>query len=169
MRLYVNLQSLPRAFVVSAAVPEAAESNVLAQLKRLDPWQTATLAGWDPEHQPLPAPRVGRRWQAIRSATPNEVIIDLDGKSAGLLVLTDPWYPGWTCRIDGEPVRIWRANYAFRGVMVPAGAKEVVFRFEPQSYRRGKWISLVASLVVIGSLVGFRLFDRAGSRHARAR
>jgi Bacterial membrane protein YfhO len=151
MRLYVNLQAMSRAFVVSAAVPEAAETDVLAQLKGLDPWQTATLAGWDPERQPLPASLVGRRWQSIRSTTPNEVIIDLDGKSAGLLVLTDPWYPGWVCRIDGEPAKIWKANYAFRGVMVPAGAKEVAFRFEPQSYRRGKWVS-------IGALVAIALF-----------
>ena len=85
----------------------------------------------------------------IRSHTPNEIRIDLDGQTAGLLVLTDPWYPGWVCRVDGNEVPIWKADYAFRGVMVPEGTREVVFSFEPVSYERGKWISLGTLLVVV--------------------
>jgi len=147
-RIYVNLQSMPRAFLVSAAEPEAPDADVLDQLKGIDLWRTATLAGWDSAKDPLPEPRTGRRLQTIRSVKPNEVAIELDGKSAGLLMLTDPWYPGWVCWIDGNQVPIWRADYAFRGVIVPEGSREVVFRFEPRSYRNGKWISLVTLAVV---------------------
>jgi hypothetical protein len=51
--------------------------------------------------------------------------------------------------------------------MVPAGARDVEFRFQPASYRRGRWVSLVA----IGA-VGFfalavlmrRLTASTGSR-----
>ena len=53
MRLYFNVQSMPRAFLVPAAVPEADEADVLKQLKGIDPWQTATLAGWDAAADPL--------------------------------------------------------------------------------------------------------------------
>ncbi|HKA07534.1 MAG TPA: YfhO family protein, partial [Gemmataceae bacterium] len=148
MRIYVNLQSMPRAFLVAAAEPEAPDNEVLDQLKGIDLWRTVTLAGWDSAKDPLPEPRTGRRWQKIRSTKPNEVTIELDGKSAGLLVLTDPWYPGWVCRIDGTEVPIWRADYAFRGVIVPEGSREVVFRFEPRSYRNGRWVSLVTLTVV---------------------
>ena len=73
-------------------------------------------------------------------------------------MLTDPWYPGWICRIDGEPAKIWKANYAFRGVMVPAGSKEVVFRFDPQSYGRGKWVSLGALAAVVACLLGLMFY-----------
>jgi len=150
MRIYVNMQSMPRAFLVPGAVPEAAEAEVLQQLTGLDPWQTATLADWDSKRHPLPAPRPRQPTRLIRSERPNEIVISLDGRSAGLLVVTDPWYPGWVCRIDGEEAPIWRADYAFRGVIVPVGSRDVVFRFEPKSYRRGKWVSLgTGSLVLL--------------------
>jgi hypothetical protein len=149
MRIYVNLQSMPRAFLVPAAEPEAPDPDVLDQLKAIDLWRTATLAAWDPAEDPLPEPRTGRRLQTIRSAKPNEVAIQLDGKSAGLLVLTDPWFPGWVCRIDGNEVPVWRADYAFRGVIVPEGSREVVFRFEPRSYRNGKRVSFATLVVVV--------------------
>lgn len=162
LRLYFNFQSLPRAFVVPAAVPEVGESEVLGQLKSLDLWRTATLADWAPAADPLPVPAVGRRWQRIRDARPNRIHIELDGRSAGVLVVTDPWYPGWRCWVDGTEVPVRKADYAFRGVMVPAGAKEVEFRFEPASYRRGKWVSVV-TLAGVMFLLGFAA-ARRGSR-----
>jgi len=150
MRIYINMHSMPRAFLVPGAVPQAADSEVLEQLKGIDFWQTATLADWDSKRRPLPAPRPRYPTRLIRSERPNEIVIALDGRSAGLLILTDPWYPGWVCRIDGEEVPIWRANYAFRGVIVPVGSRDVVFRFEPRSYRWGRRVSLgTASLVFL--------------------
>jgi hypothetical protein len=151
MRLYFNTRSMPRAFVVPAAVPETNEAEALDQLKNLDPWRAATLAGWDPAADPLPTGGAGRRWQQVVDARPNRLVIELDGHSAGLLVVTDPWYPGWRCWVDGTEVAVRRADYAFRGVMVPRGTAQVVFRFEPASYRNGKWIS-GAALAGVASL-----------------
>ena len=164
MRLYFNVQSMPRAFVVPAAVPEAGEADVLAQLQGLDPWQTATLAGWDPGVDPLPKAAGGRRWQQITDARPNRLTVELDGQSAGLLVLTDPWYPGWRCWVDGTEVPLRKADYAFRGVMVPNGAREVEFRFEPRSYRVGRFASVVALgaiLIVFGFAVALKFRARS--------
>jgi hypothetical protein len=152
MRLYFNAQSMPRAFVVPTAVPEASDAEVLKQFKALDPWQIATLAGWDPSADPLPAAATGRRWQRVDDARPNRLTVELDGQSAGLLVVTDPWYPGWRCWIDGLEVPIWQADYAFRGVMVRKGTREVEFQFEPRSYRVGRLVS-VATLV--GAMITF--------------
>lgn len=168
MRLYFNFQSMPRAFVAPVAVPEAAEADVLNQLKAIDLWRTATLADWNPTADPLPGGAVGRRWQRVVTATPNRLHIELDGRSAGVLVVTDPWYPGWRCWVDEKEVPIRKADYAFRGVIVPAGAKDVVFRFEPTSYRRGKWISAV-TLAGAMFFFGFttarrRLTSSTGSR-----
>ncbi len=155
---YVTDRNYGRAYFVSNAVPQAGETEVLSQLKSLDLDVTATLESWDPAVAPMPQREPGI-WK-IRSHKPNEVTCELDGSAAGLLVLTDPWYPGWVCRIDGTEVPIWKADYAFRGVMVPEGSREVVFHFEPQSYRRGKWISLVA-LIGIGLLFFSMVIRRA--------
>ena len=71
-----------------------------------------------------------------------------------------PWYPGWVCRVDGNEMPVWKADHAFRGVMVPDGSREVVFHFEPQSYRRGKWISMIALAAVPVFFVGLTIRRR---------
>jgi hypothetical protein len=149
LTIFENPSVMPRAFVLADAVPQAPEGQVLAQLKAIDVRRTATLEDWDPAADPLPRSGSEPGPAVIRSHQPNEIVIDLDGRTAGLLVLTDPWYPGWVCRIDGSETKIWKADYAFRGVFVPEGAREVVFRFEPRSFRQGKWVSLV-TLVGVG-------------------
>ena len=73
-----------------------------------------------------------------------------------LLVLTDNYYDSWHAFVDGQPAKILRSYGSFRAVAVPAGAKEVVFKYESERYARGKLISWVASiylLVVFGFFV----------------
>jgi uncharacterized membrane protein YfhO len=76
------------------------------------------------------------------------VTVELDG-TAGWLVLSDVWFPGWTCRVDGSEVPVYRANHAFRAVPVAAGARRAEFTFAPKSYRAGWWVS-ACSLAVLG-------------------
>ena len=120
--IFENHSVMPRTFVVrNCAVQTTETSEIRSQLDSIDLRQTATLDGWDPILPHCPRSRSSPGPAAIRSYNPNEVRIDLDGHTAGLLVLTDPWYPGWVCRVDGNEVPIWKADYAFRGVMVPEG------------------------------------------------
>jgi uncharacterized membrane protein YfhO len=88
----------------------------------------------------------------IRSYEPNRVVVDVESGPAGWLVLADLWYPGWICWVDDKPVAVQRAYYAFRAVAVPEGRREVVFTFEPDSYRWGRRISLVALAAACGIL-----------------
>ena len=76
------------------------------------------------------------------------------GESAFLL-LADAWFPGWNVYRNGEKVRLYRADYAFRAVHLPAGEHMLDFRYEPASFRWGVAISgasLVISLLIL--LVG---------------
>ena len=79
--------------------------------------------------------------------------VELDG-TAGWLVLSEVWFPGWTCRVDGAEVPVYRANHAFRAVPVPAGAKQVEFTFSPRSYRVGWWVSLCSVAVLVFTCAG---------------
>ena len=73
----------------------------------------------------------------------NEIIITVEAPTKGWLVLADTWYPGWRAQIDGEQVRIYKANYAFRALEIPPGNHEVVFTYQPVSFYTGVTISLL--------------------------
>ena len=52
-------------------------------------------------------------------------------------------YPhGWQAYIDEVEVPHYRVNYALRGLIIPSGQHEVVFRFEPDVISRGTRIQL---------------------------
>ncbi|MBE7551964.1 MAG: YfhO family protein [Anaerolineales bacterium] len=83
----------------------------------------------------------------------NEVSLKVEAPSAGFVVLTDTFYPGWQAMIDNQAAAIWPANLAFRAVAVGAGTHEIVFRYRPRSFTLGLWISaLTLTLVVIVSI-----------------
>jgi hypothetical protein len=144
--VYENEHALPRAFVVPRARPLPPRSEVLRALKSTDFRATVLLEGYEDEATPV-TPSAAFRPADVRSYLPNRVEVHADTEAPGFLVLTDVWYPGWTCTVDGEPATVYRANYVFRAVALPAGVHEVVFRFEPASYRLGKritWAALAA-------------------------
>ena len=68
-------------------------------------------------------------------------------------MLSDAFYLGWEATVDGTPVKIYRADYAFRAVPLAAGTHLVHFTYRPLSYRLGRTIS-PATLLLIGLLLG---------------
>ncbi len=63
----------------------------------------------------------------------NAVSLSVDAAKAGVLVLHDLYYPGWTATVDGAAVPVLRTNLIFRGVAVRAGHHTVEFSFHPFS------------------------------------
>jgi uncharacterized membrane protein YfhO len=84
----------------------------------------------------------------IRDYRPNRVVVDVDEGPADFLILTDVWYPGWICTVDGVGRPVHRANFLFRAVELPPGRHEVVFTFAPASYRQGRLVSAVVLALV---------------------
>ncbi|QEG28386.1 Bacterial membrane protein YfhO [Gemmata obscuriglobus] len=134
----------PRAWIVPHG--ERLEGAPFAALKTCDFDRTVLIT----TRAPLP-PMAGTKPGAARVTHygPNRVTTELDG-SAGWLVLSDVWFPGWTCFVDGREVEVSRANHAFRAVPVPAGSAVAEFRFEPRTYRLGWWVSVVAAVLMLG-------------------
>ena len=78
---------------------------------------------------------------------------------AGVLVLSDNWFPGWEATLDGRPVPVLVANGALRAIAVPAGRHRVEMRYSPASIRWGGAVSFVTFL----SLSGIVLMRRRSS------
>jgi hypothetical protein len=153
--LYRNDDALPRAFLVDAyRVEEDAEILRLLRGGAID-FRRTVLLEREPE-QPFGTVQAGMAspGEAIVTQYQNHVVeIETVSDGARLLVLTDAYYPGWRAMVNGGPVRIARANYAFRAVPVPAGRSVVRFEYRPLSFTIGLLVSVAALLIVIGMVV----------------
>jgi hypothetical protein len=146
--VYENRGVLPRAFVVPEAAPLPDRPDVLAALKTTDFRRRVLLEGYTPLGE-KPTSEVSFRPAALREYKPNQITLELDGGAPGYLVLTDIWFPGWTCTVDDQPVPVYRANFLFRAIELPAAARRVVFTFAPTSFHWGLVISEAAGVVVL--------------------
>jgi hypothetical protein len=99
------------------------------------------------------APRVvfadGAGTARIAAWRPDRVEVETDSASGGLLVLHDPFYPGWYATVDGTRVPIERAEMLFRGVRVAAGKHRVLFSFAPFS-PQNLWNAFTQALGLAG-------------------
>jgi hypothetical protein len=86
--------------------------------------------------------------------TGNRQTIDLDTPTPAMLVLAETYYHNWTARVDGQPARLWRANYAFEAVEVPAGRHKVLLLYKDEAFVAGRVVSLFSLLFCI---VGWRV------------
>ena len=88
-----------------------------------------------------------------RSRGGARITLEVDAKAAGLLVLAESWYPGWTARIDGRDARVHRVNHGLMGLRVPPGKHRITLLFSPSSLRWGSALSGLALLIVLGLLL----------------
>lgn len=148
VRVYENLQALPRARYVSRAIV-ADDDQALAQLagSTLDPREVAWVSR---------APRSGFLHggdNATGSAevvddSPERVAVRVQATQPGFLFLADEYYPGWTVEVNGAAAELLRANHAFRLVEVPAGESTVVFAYRPLSVGLGALVSFLTAIAI---------------------
>ena len=67
------------------------------------------------------------------------------------LVLTDNYYPGWKAFVNDKEVKIYKADYTFRGIVIPAGKSSIEFSFVPQTFLIGTYLFLtgIMGMVVV--------------------
>ena len=89
---------------------------------------------------------------------PNAIVLETNAASAGILLLSEVYYPGWRGWVDDREVEVLRADYLYRAVELPAGAHRVRFQYDPGSFKLGLGLFGI-TLVVLG---GFWIFKRRG-------
>jgi hypothetical protein len=91
----------------------------------------------------------------LSSYAPNKLVYSTTTQSEQLAVFSEIYYPkGWIATIDEIETPHFRANYLLRSMVIPAGKHEVVFQFEPQSYKIGNKISFASSFILLLAIVG---------------
>src|SRR5579885_3336322 len=133
-QLYRNKAAIPRAtlFYNYEVVPNAATEIKRFYNNKFD-FRTTLLLETDasiPRCLPLSHRGcAGNGGVKIVSYTPNQVVISVTSARAGLLFLSDTYYPAWKATVNGKETKIYRADYAFRAVVVPDGKSTVKFYY----------------------------------------
>jgi hypothetical protein len=87
----------------------------------------------------------------------NTVEGSVELSEAGVLVLNDLNYPGWSVTVDGQAAESLRIDDLFRGVRLETGSHRVVWSYRPRSIHVGAAIS-VASLLLLAAVAHVRFW-----------
>ncbi len=156
--VYLNHNAQPRAWLVHRVESVA---DPVARVRRLadpafDRAGTALLADLLPPDQPLTLPPAAETDSVmILRYAPETIDIATRSDTAGLLVLADQAFPGWSATVDGQAAPLLTTDHALRGVYLPAGAHSVCFTYAPPVFLLGAALTLLA-LVVVGFLASKR-------------
>lgn len=136
-----NLDAIPRANIIRSQVLCKSEAELVSFLKSsaFDPRKSVAFMEQDQifsARHSLSSPSLSQSIEpkatlAVDRPDYIEVEINPATHDMSFLVLSDTYYPGWRVFVDGAEQQILRANYAFRGVVLPEGSQRVVFTFDP--------------------------------------
>jgi hypothetical protein len=158
MRVYQDREEVGRALWLTSyeVVPDTAAAVARVKSPGFNPLVTVVLD----KHPPFASGPPGEASRiAILEHTSLRVAISVETKTAGLLVLSDTYYPGWTADLDGKPVEILRADGVMRAVAVPTGTHTVRFRYAPRSLQLGAAVSFSS----LAGALGVALFARTAA------
>ena len=148
MRVWENLKSLPRAYLVPRyeVVPDADSTLARVQSTDFDP-RALVLVDREIEWRSAATPAASEAvvWEDL---SPDRARLRVGTPRPAVLVLADLHWPGWRVTVDGEERPLLRADYLFRAVAVEPGQHTVEFRYAPVSIRLGAALSLATSVAL---------------------
>lgn len=85
----------------------------------------------------------------LQQYAPNELKYDFNATMPQLAVFSEIYYEeGWNAYIDGKAAPYFRCNYILRGMALPAGKHQIIFKFEPANYYKAEKIAYAGSIAV---------------------
>lgn len=83
----------------------------------------------------------------------NRIRFTVDTSRDGYVIVSNTWYPGWRCSVDGKEAEIMKANYIMWSVWIPQGSHEVEFAFSPSVFTAGLLGTLLTGIFIAGILI----------------
>lgn len=150
-----NLQVIPRAFLASAyqGPPDIysrdeglrTKDEILKIEKERRKLIPRKLLGEDFDirntlvlEKPSPiSPQAGEGRAQIIVYEPQRVVVETSSAVPKILFLSDNYFAGWKAKVDGDETAILRADYTFRALPLTPGEHEVVFYYDPWTFKVG--------------------------------
>lgn len=90
------------------------------------------------------------------SSTVNTQKFQVKTDKPALFYISDTFFPGWSVKVNNMEEKIYRANYNFRAVIVPAGESMVEFSYLPNSFFLGIIISVISLIILFFLSIFYR-------------
>jgi hypothetical protein len=81
---------------------------------------------------------------------------EITSPAPAMVVVAQIYYRPWRAYVDGRPVRLWPANYAFQAFEAPAGNHRVQLIYEDREFFYGAIISVGTLLLCGGQYIFYR-------------
>jgi len=88
---------------------------------------------------------------AASAMSPNKIEASVESPAPAMLVLSQTYYHLWNAFVDEKPVPLFRANFAFQALEVPAGTHRIKLAYRDFNLVLGFCVSL-ASLIICALL-----------------
>ena len=98
------------------------------------------------------------------SSEPEQITIQTNSATPGMLVLSEVAYPAWKATVDGVPVAVSTAYGLVRAVPLPAGSHIVEFTYDAEAEERGLAITLATLVLLASTFAGIGLWRRRQAR-----
>ena len=112
----------------------------------------------------MPAPSPSRAHFAAWEPGRMTIALDPPPSQRSYVLVAENWYLYWHATVDGVDAPVLRGDETFITVPVPAGARRVELVFRSSRQRLGRMISILATLIVAGCLLGPLLANRFARR-----
>jgi len=155
--LLENTRVLPRAFMPAHVVfGTTFDDTIKAMTKLADFHERAWIEA------PLPAgerANEGGTVAGVRRES-GDLIVEAVTAAGSWVVITEPAWQGWRVYIDDRRVEHFFANTSFIGVYVPPGGHRIRLTYLPESFVRGRAISLSTLVLLLGGGIAARVRRR---------
>jgi hypothetical protein len=151
MNVYQTSGALPRMWVVHQVEEDIGEDGTLTKINSpgFNPGLRA-IAEPGPQLIELQAPESGRRDSVtIIDDGIKDVTADVEMAAPGLVILGDPYYPGWQVSVDNKTESMVRTDDILMGVYAPTGHHTIVFSYRPTWLRLGAFLSIGAIAITV--------------------
>ena len=83
----------------------------------------------------------------------DEVEARVETPAPCIVTLSQTYYHRWQARVDEVPAPVFRANYAFQAIQVPAGSHWIRLSYEDRGFELGVGVSVLTLLGCLGALL----------------
>ncbi len=147
LKLYSIPDVFPRAWAVNRVDGVENQADARARLSRpVEEFRRAAFVNGAPPKL-APCNNAGTVGPVMRRGS--TITVHAGMPCAGMVIIGQTFYRGWTASVDGRPVKLYQADGFLDGVAVPAGEHVIALIWRPWTVFAGAALSAISAVLLI--------------------